>query len=235
MNPTLSLILPCFNEGSIIFDNVRVIKTALDRSGYAYEIIFVDDKSSDTTQTNIRRIVKATPHSHAIFHDSNQGRGGAVMDGIMKARGSIVGFIDIDCEVSPVYIPEFVDMIVERKADVVIGKRIYRSSFSSFVREIISVGYRWIVSHILETQGIDTESGYKFFRKKKILPILSFTSNRHWFWDTEIVIWALKKHLKISEYPVLFLRRADKKSSVRIVHDTIDYLRQIVAFKARSL
>lgn len=157
------------------------------------------------------------------------------MDGIMKARGSIVGFIDIDCEVSPVYIPEFVDMIVERKADVVIGKRIYRSSFSSFVREIISVGYRWIVSHILETQGIDTESGYKFFRKKKILPILSFTSNRHWFWDTEIVIWALKKHLKISEYPVLFLRRADKKSSVRIVHDTIDYLRQIVAFKARSL
>jgi glycosyltransferase AglD len=222
--PVFSLILPCYNEGSIMTDNVRRIKAALERLNYPYEILFVDDASRDHTQIHIRRLCKEIREASAMFHDINQGRGAAVMDGIMKARGSIVGYMDIDCEVSPVYIPEIVDIIIRHQADVVIGRRIYRSSFSSLVREIISVGYRWIASNILETQGIDTESGYKFFRKKKILPVLAATSDRHWFWDTEVVVFAIRRHLRIMEVPVLFLRRLDKKSSVRVLHDVIDYL-----------
>ena len=235
MKPSLSLILPCYNEGNIIDENVGRIHRVLRRIGYPFEIIFVDDASLDKTKVHIARLCKKYPHCHHLYHETNQGRGAAVSDGILSARGIIAGYIDIDCEVSPIYISEIVDMIMSRKADMVIGKRVYRSSFTSLIREILSVGYKRIASTILGSRGLDTESGYKFFRRSKILPLLPHTHDRHWFWDTEVVMLALKKHLNVKEYPVLFLRRADKKSSVRIIHDTAEYLREIVLFKLRSL
>lgn len=223
-HPTFSLVLPCYNEGAILTDNAHRIHTVLSRLGYPFEMIFVDDASLDRTQARIARVCKKYSHCRALYHIKNTGRGGAVTDGIRIARGSVVGFIDIDCEVSPVYIPEIVDMIIRRRADVVIGKRMYRSTVSSLMREVLSTGYRWIVSGILKTRGLDTESGYKFFRKSKILPVLTHIHDRGWFWDTEIMVYAIRAGLHVTETPVLFLRRSDKKSSVRMVRDTLNYL-----------
>lgn len=144
-----------------------------------------------------------------------------------------MGYIDIDCEVSPIYIPDIVDQIVTRKADFVIGKRIYRTNISSLLREVLSVGYRILVSSILDTRDFDTESGYKFFRKSKILPLLSKIVDRHWFWDTEIVVYAIRAKITIIEVPVLFIRRFDKKSSVRIFHDVLDYCVNLWSLRRR--
>lgn len=233
MKPIISLILPCYNEGDSINENVRRIHRVLHWSGYPFEIIFVDDASVDETPERVTRFCKKYPHCRAIYHAVNQGRGAAVMDGLVAAKGTVAGYIDIDCEVSPIYISEIVDMIIRRQADMVIGKRMYRSTVSSFIREVLSVGYRWIASTILDTRGLDSESGYKFFRKKKILSLLPSIQSRHWFWDTEIVVLAIKKQLKIKEYPVLFMRRMDKKSTVRIIPDTIDYLKQMIKLRNR--
>ncbi|HLD24795.1 MAG TPA: glycosyltransferase family 2 protein [Patescibacteria group bacterium] len=170
----------------------------------------------------------------AIFHRVNQGRGGSVVDGIKAAKGSVVGYIDIDCEVSPVYIPHMVSLILQKKADVVIGRRFYRTSPSSLIREVLSRGYQWLSDRMIGTGGLDTETGYKFFARKKIVPILSKTKHPGWFWDTEIMVYARRAGLKITEVPVLFLRRFDKHSSVNIFRDTIDYLVQLIRFR-RSL
>ena len=89
------------------------------------------------------------------------------MNGIHASKGRIVGYMDVDCEVSPVYIPEIVDLLLHDAADVIVGRRVYRTSFSSLIRELLSVGYRRLVSTLLGTRSIDTESGYKFFIKKK--------------------------------------------------------------------
>ena len=142
-----------------------------------------------------------------------------------------MGFIDIDCEVSPVYIPEMVRMILAGKADVVIGNRIYRTGITSLHREILSAGYRWLADGMIGTGKMDTESGYKFFDRKKILPVLEKTKHPGWFWDTEIVVLAKRAGLRVVAYPVLFLRRSDKTSTVRVVEDTIDYLRSLWRFR----
>lgn len=67
----------------------------------------------------------------------------------------------------------------------------------------------------------DTETGYKFFNRKKILPIMKRTMHNGWFWDTEIMALAYRAGLRIREEPVLFIRRLDKKSSVRLLHDAV--------------
>lgn len=227
--PTIafSLILPCYNEQGLFLRSVDRIISALYCGAFSFEIIFVDDKSTDKTVKLIEKVCKKYPFCRAMYHTKNMGRGRAVMDGIAKARAEVVGYIDIDCEVSPVYLPFMISLIRNNKADVVIGKRFYRSTIGSMIREVFSRGYRWLADSMVGTGGLDTETGYKVFRKKKIVPIFKYIEHQGWFWDTEIMVYAKRAKLKIVEVPVLFLRRFDKKSSVNIIRDTIDYLIQL--------
>lgn len=227
----VSLVLACFNEVDVFVSSVERIVETLSHSNLKYEIIFVDDKSIDDTRQLIAKACKKYPHTSALFHRVNCGRGKTVTDGFMKARGTVVGFIDIDCEVGPEYIPQLVSTILERKADVAIGKRIYRSSPSSLIREILSRGYQWLSDALIGTGGLDTETGYKFFRRSKVLPLLARTLHTGWFWDTEIMVRAKRAGLSICEVPVLFLRRFDKQSSVHIIRDTADYLVNLWSFR----
>jgi glycosyltransferase AglD len=223
----LSLVLPTYNEESHFNDSVARINRILSYSKLRFEIIFVDDKSNDGTPTLINKTLIKHPKWKVIYHRKNIGRGRAVSDGINIARGKVVGYIDIDLEVSPIYIPEIVDIIQNDVADVVIGKRMYHTSISSLFREILSVSYRYLADKMVGTGSIDTETGYKFFDRKKILPILTKTRHPHWFWDTEIMVFAKRANLRIREVPVLFLRRFDKKSTVRVFRDAKDYIENL--------
>lgn len=227
----LSLVVACYNEEQLLDESVARITMALNDSVFSYELIFVDDKSADRTREIIASLVKKNKNFRAIYHDVNQGRGKTVRDGIAVARGKVVGFIDIDLEVSPVYIPQLVRMIFKKEADVVTGLRVYREGLTSLHRAVLSRGYSWLVRSTLGIPLKDTETGYKFFDRKKILPILKKTQHNGWFWDTEIMTFAYYGGLTIREQPVLFIRRLDKKSSVRLVRDTIDYLINIMAFR----
>lgn len=220
-----SLILPCYNEGGIFNQNVKWIIETLKRSRLSFEIIFVDDKSSDSTKELIKKICKNNPKiCRAIYHSKNLGRGTSVKDGIISAKGKVVGYIDIDCEVSPVYIPEAVDQIIHNQADIVVGKRIYKLTLSSIIRAIMTAGYKLLSNHILPISDVDSESGYKFFNRKKILPILELADHPHWFWDTQIIALSKLSGLNIAQIPVLFLKNPNKKSTVKIIRDVPDYL-----------
>lgn len=229
----VSLIIACYNEEKLLKESVDAIVSTLSTSVYSYELIFVDDKSRDGTREIITSLVKKNKNFRAVYHDVNQGRGKTVRDGIALAQGNVVGFIDIDLEVSPVYIPSFVRMIMGGEADVVTGLRIYREGIMSLHRSILSRGYSWLVRSVLGIPLQDTETGYKFFNRKKILPILKKTKNNGWFWDTEIMTYAYYEGLTIREEPVLFIRRFDKKSSVRLVRDTINYFRSLLIFRRK--
>ncbi len=232
----LSLILPCYNEAGLFTDSVARIVRVLELSKISYEIIFVDDASRDATPQLIERLVKKQGKQsriRAMFHPTNLGRGKTVTDGIRAAKGPVVGYIDIDCEVDPVYIPMMADMLRKNEADVVIGKRFYRTSPQAIVREVLSRGYQWLADYAIGTGRMDTETGYKFFSRKKILPVLTKATHPGWFWDTEIMVYAKHAKLRIVEVPVLFLRRFDKQSSVHIVRDTLDYMKELLLFRRR--
>lgn len=229
--PDVSLVLACYNEAPLFAQSVKEILHVLRHSRYAFEIIFVEDKSADETAGLIRKACAHYPNVRALFHKKNCGRGKTVADGIRAATGTVVGYIDIDLEVSPIYIPEMVRKILDGEADVVIGKRIYRSSIASIPREVFSLGYQWLADTMVGTGGLDTETGYKFFNRRKILPVVARAHHPHWFWDTEMMVWARRVGLRITEVPVLFVRRFDKKSSVRMVRDITDYLVNIWRFR----
>jgi len=230
--PDLSLVLACYNEELVIEDSVAEILEVLDDTRYSYELIFVDDCSKDRTRELIDRLIERYPDKRMsrLFHTANKGRGGTVSDGIRAAQGDVAGFIDIDLEVHARYVPSCVNA-VQNGADIAVGRRVYKLNLRSLDRYLLSTGYVWLVRRLLGVDLNDTETGYKFFKRERILPVLDEIDDQRWFWDTEVMVRSYYKEYRIAEIPCLFLRRFDKASTVSPLADTVDYFRQLWRFR----
>ena len=93
------------------------------------------------------------------------------------------------------------------------------------------MGYHKLVSSVLRLPLRDTEVGFKFFQRERALPILNHCTDPGWFWDTEVMTRSYFAGLRIVEIPTLFIKRYDKQSSVRPVHDSIEYFRKLQRFR----
>lgn len=228
----VSVILALYNEGPTLVQSVNKIVRVLKSLKKSWEIIFVEDKSTDATRKIIEGLVGQIKNTRVIYHRQNLGRGQSVADGIRVARGQICGYLDVDLEVSADYIPVFVEEI-EKGADMAVGRRFYEGGLSSASRFLASKTYALIAKLLLKIPIEDTEAGYKFARRNKILPILAKVKDEKWFWDTEICARAFWAGLAISQVPVLFVRRDDKKSTVKLIPDSLEYLTKIIKFRPR--
>ena len=230
---TVNIIVPCYNEEPILEKNVMEIKKVMDMTKLGYEIILIDDKSKDKTVEIAQKIVAKNKNLRLICHKKNIGRGGTVSEGIKIAHGSIVGFIDIDLETPAWYIIPLIKAL-EEGADIATAEREYKlrlKDLNVIHRWIFHKAYKVIVKFILKAKLRDTETGCKFFRREMILPVLDEIKDKHWFWDTEVMVRSYYKGLKIKETPTLFIRKKEVTSSLNIVEDTIDYIKNIIAFR----
>lgn len=227
----VSLILACYNESEIFDDSVPKIINTLDKSNYTWEIIFIDDKSKDNTKALIQKALSNYQGKNlsAYYHSENQGRGKTVVDGFQKAQGRFVGFIDIDLEVGEWYIPRFLETL-HQGADAANAFRIYDLNLRALPRWLASKGYVLLRKLFINLPFNDTEAGYKFFKREKLLPLLQNVQYAGWFFDTEIMALCHKHNLEVAEIPVAFIRRVDKTSTVRLIPDTLKYLKDLIIF-----
>lgn len=232
--PELSLVIACYREEGHLRESVREIVATLQRAGITHELIFIEDYSPDGTAAIVRELVAELPQARAVYHAHNVGRGGTVSEGFRLARGRCVGFLDVDLEVHCRHIPSMLDAL-RAGADGATAYREYAVglSWNGFVRHMLSQGYRWVVGLFLRLPFRDTETGFKFFVRERILPVLAQTRDPGWFWDSEIMVLSHLAGLRIVEVPARFQRRRDKTSTVRIGRDIWRYLVAIRAFKKR--
>lgn len=230
-NIQFSLVLALYNEGSKLQSNLERILHTTEHLHIPFEILLIDDGSKDATPEVARQFAEANEGVRFIQHEKNMGRGGTVMDGFQQSQGAVVGFMDVDCEISPVYILDFVPDLLQEKTDVITGLRIYRFSLSRVIRPFLSVSYRIMMRGLLRVKLEDTETGYKFFRKMAIDKLAPYVKHTGWFWDTEIMALASYAGLRIEERPVLFMRDREKHSTVRIFKDSLDYFVHLMRFR----
>lgn len=232
-----TLILPCYNEHEHIDGSFKKIISELKKLKLVWEVILIDDKSKDNTKEILNKLINkySKYNIKMYYHVKNMGRGATVSEGILKSEGFICGYIDIDCEVSPKYIPHFIKLLNLKKADLVVAKRAYKIQANSLLRYIASKMYAFLTKLVFALPISDSEAGYKFFVRSKIIPVVKKTKDTHWFWDTEIIVRSMLSDLKIAEIPVVFNRRKDKTSTVKIYQDTLRYLKSIVNLKRNLL
>lgn len=229
----LSIVVPLYDEGPTLGAGLAALADAADASPWSWEMVLVDDGSRDDSRAIGEAFAASRgPQVRTAHHAANRGRGAAVKSGLAAARGTYVGFLDIDLEVGPEAMVRCVQALCDG-ADVAIGDRSYELAARSWLRHVLSRGYAFLVRGLLATGVRDTESGCKWFRRAAILPCLADAPSDGWFFDTEIMIAAERAGLSIAQVPVVFRRRFDKASTVRPLADALDYWRRLLALRRR--
>jgi len=229
----ISVVVPCYLEASHLRESVAELLAVMDASRWTYEVLFVNDCSPDDTGAILDEIVAAHPEHRLrkLDHAHNRGRGAAVATGAQASTGAIVGFIDIDLEVHAHYIPALVRAI-EKGADMVVAERVYKLRWPLLHRAVFSKGYRYLVQKTLGI-GLDTEAGFKFFKRDVLLSLLPEIEDEGWFWDTEVVARGLDHGYRVTTVPALFLRRSDKASTLHVWRDSADYAIKLARFRRK--
>jgi len=228
----LSVVLPCYKDAGHLQEGLRQIQVELEKARISSEIIIVNDCSPDDLDVVAKKIIQSwsgPTEFKYISLDKNLGRGGAFMAGTAVSSGEILALIDIDLEISPRYLSEGIKLISQENLDVVVGQRNFVQQ--SLIRKILSWGYRFLVSLILQTPwSLDTASGFKLFKRDAIKAFEKTPLNQGWFWDTEIVIRILDLKKKVGSLKCDYQRKITKSSTVRIFADPISCLYCLITF-----
>jgi len=227
----VSIILPCYNAATYVLDSVREIEEVLSGTTYTYELIFVDDHSRDDTASVIESLIHGKDNCFLHVHATNLGKGRTLRDGFAAARGAIIGYVDLDLDNPAHYIYVMIQTVGKKGFDVSTALRVYRLGPNPYLllRFLASRSYALLVRLLLRTGLQDVETGCKFFRRERIQKVMEETVSDGWFWDTEIMVRAHHAGCSICEVPTLYLRKTGV-STVRLVRDTLHYLKNLVRF-----
>ncbi len=215
----VSAIIPVHNEAETLADAVARLSEALRRFGWESEIIICEDGSTDGSAKAARAIAAENPGVRAIISEKRLGRGLSLSRAIRGAKGDIVIYMDADLATGLAHLPELVRAI-EAGAGIATGSRMLPGSIvegRSALREISSRGYNLLIRILFGSRIHDHQCGFKAFRKSGVLPLLEEVRDRHWFWDTELLVRAQRKGMRVAEIPVRWKDR--KESRVRLHSD----------------
>ena len=171
--PTVTVVLPCYNEQDHVTLEVERICAALDESTFTYELLAIDDKSTDATLERLRQIEPKHPHMRVVPFQTNGGSGTVRRIGSQMARGEIVVWTDADMTYPNERIPELVAYLDENPGyDQVVGARTSEKGSHKFAR----VPAKWTIrkfAELLSGASIpDLNSGLRAFRADVARPYL---------------------------------------------------------------
>ncbi len=202
--PTLSVIVPCYNERA----TVKKIIGAIRACGVdSLEIIIVDDFSTDGTREILKTEIEPLV-SKIIYHSVNQGKGAALRTGFQHATGDYVIVQDADLEYDPKELPALLIPLQSGKADVVFGSRFMGGHAHRVLYYWHSVGNRFLttLSNMFTNLNLtDMECCYKMFRRE-IIQSIGIEENRFGF-EPEITAKIARRNLRIYEVGVSYSGR----------------------------
>jgi len=199
----LSVVIPVFNEAGTIEEILRRVQSA--DAGLEKEIIIVDDASTDGTREILERL--ASLSIRVLFHEKNQGKGGALRTGFAEATGDIILVQDADLEYDPREYPQLLQPILDGRADAVYGSRFLGGPhrvlfFWHYVGNRLLTTFSNMLSNLNLT---DMETCYKVF-KKDVLRQVRLKSKRFGF-EPEITIKLAKMKCRLYEVPISYSGR----------------------------
>ena len=195
----LSVIVPMYNEENI-YGNLQEMIRSLNKNFKDYEIVLVDDGSTNDCLKEAKRI--KSKHLKIVGYKKNQGKGHALKYGFRFVKGDYVTFIDADLDLHPDQIKTFFDSM--DGFDVVVGSKRHPESkvYYPWFRKLFSWGYHVFVFFLLGVKFKDTQSGIKLFKKKVLDVVLSKVAVKKYAFDLELLVVADKYGFRMKEAPI---------------------------------
>jgi dolichyl-phosphate beta-glucosyltransferase len=234
MKPEVSIIVPAYNESDRLVAPLRTLLDFVEAADSPFEIILVDDGSSDGTAEIATSILAERPEvaSRVVRYEENRGKGFAVKTGLSAANADIALFTDADLSSPIEEMYKLVDPIKAGELDVTFGSR-------ALDRSLIGTHQPWtreqggrVVNFMIRTmsglQFSDTQCGFKAFNMVKFRPLLDVMQIDRFGFDVEFLFVANYHHLKLGEIPVRWNDvEGSKVSAVRDTRRMFNELRQI--------
>jgi dolichyl-phosphate beta-glucosyltransferase len=218
----LSLVIPAFNEDRRIGQSLERILSFFRAQSYPFEIIVVDDGSSDRTVEVVRGFAASDPRLRVEPQAQNRGKGEAIRKGMLLAGGKYLFFSDADLSVPIEAVPDFLSRL-EAGYDVAVGSRRTAGAVievhQPIHRELMGKVFTRLSNLILGLRLKDFTCGFKAFRLDAARELFSRQRLGGWSFDSEILYLAKSKGYRIAEVPVVW--RNDEATKVRLGRDVV--------------
>lgn len=233
----LSWIIPVYNEEKRIAKSLREVDVYLRSKNFDYEILVVNNASQDRTREIVEGL-RSEIVGLRLINTQGSGKGWAVREGMLKARGEVRVFSDADNSVSPEQADKFFPFVCQGMAggrecfDIVIGSIEISGAEveekAQWYRRILGKLSKYIIRAVVGLWEIkDTQRGFKFFSRRAAERIFPKITIFKWGFDIEVLVLAKLYGFRVKELPVVWVNPPDSKVSLKAYLSTFAELLKI--------
>ncbi len=231
-SPQLSIVIPCYNEEQRLPRTIARIERYLVDKGVSYELILVDDGSSDGTRKIMDEAAERNRSVRLEALPHNRGKGRALAEGVAAARGAEILVTDADLS-PPIEELDKLRAELSRGAGVAIGSRALRGSrvevSQPIYRVLMGKAFNILVQAVLLPGIWDTQCGFKLFRADVAHDAFAALTTDGFGYDPEVLYRAKKRGVKIAEVPVVWRNSAPTKVSP--IKSSVDMFRHVMRIR----
>ena len=223
----VEIVIPVHNERAVLEGSVRMLHGFLTATfPFSWQITIVDNASTDGTLKIARRLMYELPEVGAV-HLPAKGRGRALRTAWSVSRAEVLAYMDVDLSTDLAALLPLVAPLLTEHSDLAIGTRLHPGArvTRSRKRELISRCYNRLLRSALRARFTDAQCGFKAIRADAAARLLPLVQDEEWFFDTELLVLAQRRGLRIHEVPVDWVEDAD--SRVQIVQTALADLRGV--------
>lgn len=221
----VSLVIPAYNESAIVLDTIRAASAKLAELTEDYEVLIVDDGSTDGMAALVRGC--GDPRVRLEGYAPNHGKGRAVRTGMLAARGDVVLCTDADLAYGVDVFAVILDRFRAGDAGLVIGsRRLGGEGYKNYppLRILMSKCFG-LLSHMISGLPYDTQCGIKGYRREAAEQIFSRCTTDGFSFDFEVLMRADRLGLKVEQIPVSVVNF--RESKVNVVKDSARMFRDV--------
>jgi glycosyltransferase involved in cell wall biosynthesis len=228
----VDIVVPVYNEQAGLERSIRRLHRFLDTEfPFSWRIVIADNASTDDTPA-IARVLARTLSGVRVLRLERKGRGLALRAAWSASDARVVAYMDVDLSTDLRALLPLVAPLLSGHSDLAIGTRLARGArvVRGPKRELISRAYNAILHTALRARFSDAQCGFKAVRREALPPLLAEVRDDAWFFDTELLVLAQRRGLRIHEVPVDWID--DPDSRVAIVRTALDDLRGVARLMA---
>ncbi|MFB6110944.1 MAG: flippase-like domain-containing protein [Halobacteriaceae archaeon] len=226
----VSVVLPAYNEEATIAETVATTIETLETflPSDAFEVIIAEDGCEDRTPEIADRLATDDSRVRHFHSDERLGRGGALSRAFHAANGGVLVYFDTDLATDMRHLEELVESVRSGRWDVATGSRWIpgKEADRPAKRGIPSRGFNLLVRKLLRSRLRDHQCGFKAISREAFQALDEDIADRHWFWDTELLVRAQRRGYEVREFPVEWTPKDDSK--VDLVRDVFGMGSQVV-------
>jgi glycosyltransferase involved in cell wall biosynthesis len=212
----VEIVIPVYNEEVILEKSVNTLRDYLsEHFPYRWRITVANNASKDKTLEIAQRLEATYPDVH-VCHLDQKGRGRALRKAWSESDADVVSYMDVDLSTNLQSFLPLVAPIITGHSDLAIGSRLAKGArvTRQWKREIISRIYNLIIKLIFWNNFTDAQCGFKAGRTSVIKELLPIIENQEWFFDSEMLLLAEEKKMRIYEVPVDWIEDLDTRVKI---------------------